>query len=525
MDGVDAKASLGPHDARYRLDYLLGEGGMAVVWRGYDSVKQKLVAIKVVRGGGRATAVRVKRLTAELRALSRLESARHPNLVQVYAFHEFEDPATKEQRAFIVMEYVEGGNVEQQMHALGRLPPRRAVRWVVQVLSALGVAHRVNVVHRDIKPSNILLDREGNAVLADFGIAMFSDEVDRFTRTGVMMGSVAYAPPEQRLSAKDARPTSDLYATGAALYQMLTGERPDHLFAEPIEDVRWQLVDEPLRSVLFKAMKKDPDDRYQTADAMADALEACVASLPPDEVADALTRFPGRSADSRDGAFPTFGQTKTADGLPEFDDDGGRALTPARVALALGSVLMVVLMVWLTGPASGPPASAPVAAVGSATSVAPAADPSAVPPSGSAVAPVASLAQASREAVAAVSPDAPRARLKTVAPAPVSPEMAPIAGKWRRNGGSVGPSTFVVGGDPSALRGTFAYSRANTVVGEGTLSKGTWDPAVRQGAVEFEYAETTVRLDLKLMPDGTLAVTCCGGGAVNMGDIQYRRAE
>jgi hypothetical protein len=103
--------------------------------------------------------------------------------------------------------------------------------------------------------------------------------------------------------------------------------------------------------------------------------------------------------------------------------------------------------------------------------------------------------------------------------------MAPIAGKWRRNGGSVGPSTFVVGGEPSALRGTFAYSRANRVVGEGTLSKGAWDPDARQGAVEFEYAETTVRLDLKLLQDGTLAVTCCGGGAVNMGDIQYRRAE
>jgi hypothetical protein len=134
-------------------------------------------------------------------------------------------------------------------------------------------------------------------------------------------------------------------------------------------------------------------------------------------------------------------------------------------------------------------------------------------------------APARTEAAPAPQAERARPRAQPEKPAVISPDMAPIVGKWRRSASSLGPSTLELGGEPSALRGAFVFSRAGKVVGEGRIDRGSWDPASREGMVEFAYAEANVRLDLRLMPDGTLSAKCCGGGAVDMGDIQYRRAE
>lgn len=534
MDGGDASHPPGLLDGRYALESPIGEGGMAIVWRAMDVNLKQPRAIKIIRGSGRAATLRVRRLGAEGRALSRLESVRHPNLVRVFEYKEYADPDTGEARAYIVMDLVVGGTLEDQIRALGAIPARRAVRWIVQVLSALGAAHQASVVHRDVKPSNILLDRRQNAVLADFGIAMLVDDEDRFTRTGVMMGSVSFAAPEQRLSAKSAGPEADLYSAGATLYQMVTGLPPDHLFAESPAEARWLAVDEPLRSVLVKAMQKRPEDRYPTAYAMADALEACLPGLPPDPVADGLARVDARDPDTEDLALPTLGQTLTDDGLPAEPP-----VAPSAVRTVAGSWWFVwgagaalgalSLGLWLPGqltPAE-PAASAAVPAP-EVSAVAALPGPVAAPQDGGAPSPAA-VVPAQLPATTVARP-ARRAQVSRPpepdAPPAVTPEMSGIAGAWGRSVGTAGtPSQLVIGGSPSSLSGTWSVSAAGVVLRQGRLLGGTWDAETGVASIAFSDLGPVQTMELRVVDIGTLHASCCGAASKVVAEAQYRRTD
>jgi serine/threonine protein kinase len=260
---------------------VLGQGGMACVYRGYQENLDREVAIKVLPAHYAADPAFVERFKLEGRAMARLA---HPNIVTVH------DAGEDHGRLYIVMAYIPGGTLKQQM---GRpMEPREVTRLIKDVASALSYAHERGIVHRDVKPVNVLLDSDRRGVLSDFGIVKVLTASDSLTRVGAGVGTPEYMSPEQcRGGAVDAR--TDIYALGVMLYEMLTGRTPfiadnftalahAHIY-EPVPPPA-QLnprVSPAVQAVVLKALAKDPTQRFQQATAMAAALEQAVAAQTP----------------------------------------------------------------------------------------------------------------------------------------------------------------------------------------------------------------------------------------------------
>lgn len=218
----DLKSSVGTDvgtilDARYRLDKVIGEGGMARVFRAEDAALNRTVAIKLMRAPTDGSPVRVQSETTLLASLS------HPSLVTLFDAHISED-----EPSYLVMEYVDGPTLSARL-AAGPLPPEEIAALAVDIAEALHVVHEKGVVHRDIKPSNVLLwnsplpDRTFRAKLADFGIARLLDST-RVTMPGTVIGTAAYLAPEQ-VRGEEPSPAADIYALGLMLIEALTGQR------------------------------------------------------------------------------------------------------------------------------------------------------------------------------------------------------------------------------------------------------------------------------------------------------------
>jgi serine/threonine protein kinase len=245
---------------------------MATVYRGFDEMLQVERAIKVLsQQMARNEKIRT-RFLAEARMMARLK---HVNIVGVY------DVGMEGDAPFIVMEMIEGGAVMDWVRTNGPMPPLAAVWTTIGVLRALTVAHDNGIVHRDVKPHNVLLTKSGIPKLTDFGIAQSNSKSLSLTRTGAVMGTMAYMSPEQRRNTKEAGVPADIYATGASLYVMLTGEEPFDLYSTELGDELYGDMQQELRAVIQIAASYRQDDRYQTAKQMEDALLAIVDTLPP----------------------------------------------------------------------------------------------------------------------------------------------------------------------------------------------------------------------------------------------------
>jgi eukaryotic-like serine/threonine-protein kinase len=270
-------------DNRYEVARPLGSGGMGEVFLARDRVLGRDVALKILRrqyAGDDEFAERFKREAMSAASLS------HPNIVQVYDRGETEDGAS-----YIAMEYVPGGTLKERISNEGPLDATAAAAIGAQVAAALGAAHDRGMVHRDIKPQNVLLTAKGEAKVADFGIARAASSVT-ISQTGSVMGTAGYMSPEQALG-KPATPKSDLYSLGVVLYETLTGELP--FTAENPIAVSMKHVNEPLRpprevnpripedmnALVTKLLAKDPEDRYSSADELADDLWRMQRGLPP----------------------------------------------------------------------------------------------------------------------------------------------------------------------------------------------------------------------------------------------------
>src|SRR5215212_7269863 len=270
-------------DNRYDVVRPLGSGGMGEVYLARDRVLGRDVALKVLRmqyAGDDEFAERFKREAMSAASLS------HPNIVQVYDRGE-----TEEKASYIAMEYVPGGTLKERISREGPLEAAEAAAVGAQVAEALGAAHERGMVHRDIKPQNVLLTAGGGAKVADFGIARAGSSVT-ISRTGSVMGTAGYMSPEQALG-KKATPKSDLYSLLVVLYETLTGELP-YTADNPIA-VSMKHVNEPLRpprevnpripegmnALVTKLLAKDPEDRYASADELADDLWRVHRGLPP----------------------------------------------------------------------------------------------------------------------------------------------------------------------------------------------------------------------------------------------------
>jgi serine/threonine protein kinase len=261
-------------NGRYQLQEILGQGGMAIVYKAWDTRLRIDRAIKILAPKvARRKSLR-KRFENEARTMARLA---HPNIVSVT------DVVKEGERFFMVMELVTGGTLWDWVSAHGRMPSQLALDYLIPVLEAMGAAHEAGVIHRDIKPQNIMLTAEGKPKVTDFGIAHVQDllNTSNLTRTGSVMGTWGYMAPEQRQSAKDVDGRSDIYALGATLYAVVTADLPVDLFAAAQDDEVLDRVPRELHDLVRKATRYRADDRYQDVQEMVAACRSVLTELPP----------------------------------------------------------------------------------------------------------------------------------------------------------------------------------------------------------------------------------------------------
>jgi serine/threonine-protein kinase len=264
---------------RYVLNEIIGTGGMAVVYRAWDRVELREVAVKVLRSEYSADEDFIRRFNNEARAAAQMS---HPNIVGMY------DVGQDGDSRYIVMEYVKGRTLKEVIRQSGRLKPQRAVQMTLRILAAVDHAHKSHIVHRDIKPQNILVDGEGTVKVADFGIARATNSsTQTYTDSNNVLGSVHYFSPEQA-SGQVADEKSDLYSVGVVLYEMVTGQVP--FDGETAVSVALKHVQEPPKSarlmeptvskgldeVILKSLDKEASRRYQTAADMAGDLKRAI---------------------------------------------------------------------------------------------------------------------------------------------------------------------------------------------------------------------------------------------------------
>ncbi len=272
----------------YRIEGKLGEGGMGLVYRAFDTHLDRPVAIKILRADATTSLERKRRFAQEAKAASALN---HPNIIHIY------DISSSGDTDFIVMEFVAGKTLQQLIGKNG-LPLRDTLKYSIQIADALTRAHSAGIVHRDLKPANIIVAEDGRVKLLDFGLAKLTEktvdseaatatmtaEEDLQTEEGSIVGTVAYMSPEQAEGKKvDAR--SDIFSFGSVLYEMVTGRRPFegatristlsailHGEPQPLGDLVPDLPAE-LEKIISRCLRKDPERRAQHADDIKLALE------------------------------------------------------------------------------------------------------------------------------------------------------------------------------------------------------------------------------------------------------------
>ena len=311
---------------RYEIKGVLGKGAMGLVYDGHDPQLNRRVAVKTIitKGLDEATAKHYSmRFQREVRAVAKLN---HANIVQVYDF------GAEGDLSYIVMEYIQGRELKDMLDNKEKFDLKTTFKLMLQLLGALEFAHGAGIVHRDVKPANLMIDAAGNAKLADFGVARVEDPdaAGEKTRVGAVIGTPSYMSPEQMQGSPVDR-RSDVWAAGVVFYQLLTGVKPfegsNWALAKKIimEDPVWPSqvvqVNPVIDRVVARALAKEPDKRYQSAGAFADALNRILKGEAPEDP----NEVPAPPA----GAGPAAGSeadTEFWDGVKDSDDPEDIAL-------------------------------------------------------------------------------------------------------------------------------------------------------------------------------------------------------
>jgi len=276
--------------SRYRLDEIIGRGGMAEVWRAWDTRLGRDVAVKRLRIDLATDPTFQARFRREAQSAAGLN---HPNIVAVYDTGAEIDPASGVDVPYIVMELVQGTTLRDLLRDGRQILPARALEFTAGVLDALAYAHRRGIVHRDIKPANVMLTTTGRIKVMDFGIARAVSETSAtMTQTAAVIGTAQYLSPEQaRGETVDTR--SDIYSVGCLLYELLTSRPPfvgdspvsvayQHVREQPVPPSRIDPELTPaMDTVVLTALAKEPSQRYQNAEAMRDDVQRLLDGKPP----------------------------------------------------------------------------------------------------------------------------------------------------------------------------------------------------------------------------------------------------
>jgi WD40 repeat protein len=284
---LPGKEALPERVGNYEILEEIGRGGMGVVYKARHVQLQRVVALKMLLASYFADRDQRLRFRAEAEAVARLQ---HPHIVQLFEIGEHEAEAGLP-CPYFTLEFVEGGNLAERL--AGQLPPpRQAAAWLEPLARAVHYAHQQGIIHRDLKPSNILLTRDGQPKICDFGVAKLVAGSGLKTLSGVLVGTAEYMAPEQAGGRPAAEPATDVYALGAILYELLTGRPPfkgistlDTLNQvkeqEPVPPRRLQpRVPRDLETIALKCLAKEPRQRYATAAALAEDLHCFSAGKP-----------------------------------------------------------------------------------------------------------------------------------------------------------------------------------------------------------------------------------------------------
>ena len=292
-------------NGRFRLEEQIGSGGMSTVYRAFDEVLERSVAIKVMHASIAEDGIQLERFRREARTAAKMQ---HPHVVTVI------DAGEDEGHPFIVLEYVEGETLKDRIRRCGQLPVPEAVAYAIEIGRALQAAHAERLVHRDVKPQNVLIDPEGRAKVTDFGITRSLDDAEGLTATGRVLGTTDYVSPEQALG-ETVTEQSDVYSLGIVLFEMLTGRVPYR--AESQVGVAMKHVREPmpdvqrirpemsaaLAAVVERATAKERRNRYSSVAEMLSDLEQALAievarsGHPTGEATSVIRALPRRSAE------------------------------------------------------------------------------------------------------------------------------------------------------------------------------------------------------------------------------------
>jgi serine/threonine protein kinase len=350
---------------KFRIDAVLGEGGMGIVYRAWDTVLERPVALKMVHRHSMQNDLSFRRFLAEAKILAKLD---HPNIVPVYDLLEHEGSW------FIVMQFVEGMTLAKIIEREGPMPYQRFAPICKEILSALSYAHRIGVIHRDIKPGNVIIAFEGTAKITDFGLAK-SEHHPALTKSSSMAGTLYYMSPEQVKNLASVDHRSDLYATGMTMYEMLTGRTPFSPASPPVDIMnailqqqfsppsRWHAsVPEALSQIVMKAIAKDPAKRFQSAEEMLHAMaqfesqvaRMTTASLPAGDESDVFSGDLGRNVADDENREPP---PKHEPPAPSPRARRYNRQVPGILGVA-AAVLVIVLSFKLWQGSPDPPASA-----------------------------------------------------------------------------------------------------------------------------------------------------------------------
>jgi serine/threonine protein kinase len=352
---------IGQELGHYRIIEQLGEGGMATVYKAFDTHLERDVAVKVIRTDQFGTAVLekiLKRFEREAKLLAKLS---HPNIVGVIDYGEYENTP------YLVMEYLPGGTLKERLGKV--VPADEAARILLPIARALDFAHRQAMIHRDVKPSNILITSDNEPMLTDFGIAKLldADENQTLTGTGVGIGTPEYMAPEQWLGKATAK--SDQYSLGVIFYEMVTGRKP--FIADTPAAILLKQTNDPLPSpgsmvpdldqgvekFIFKILSRDPDNRYPSMTEVIGELKKISSigeSNPLPSIVEPHENPPALSNETKVEVppMPVFAYPPPVD-LPERSNQGRRKIPWwIGIAGAVGLVL-VILLIW--GLAGGGP--------------------------------------------------------------------------------------------------------------------------------------------------------------------------